>query len=202
MNERRDDTGGKVGRPRCAETDERILDATLQQLANVGYARMSVDAIAEAAQTTKPTIYRRWPSKEALAVAALAHLQADRQPQPTGSTRADLIALLRDFRKKLLRPNGMSMIGTLLVEEQHTPQLLALFREKIVTPRREGLASILTAAKARREIASDADVDTAVNMLVGSFYARYLTGEAIPKDWPERVVNVVLVGLQDDGNAK
>lgn len=195
MNERQNDAGGKLGRPRCVETDDRILDATLRQLADLGYARMSVDAIAETAGTTKPTIYRRWPSKEALAIAALAHLQAEDQPQPTGSTQADLIALLRDFRKKLLRPNGMSMIGTMLAEEQHTPQLLKLFREKIVTPRREGLMAILMAAKTRREIAADADVDAAVNMLVGSFYARYLTGEAISKDWPERVVNIVMKGL-------
>lgn len=202
MIERHDDNGGRAGRPRCAETDDRILDATLRQLADMGYARMSVDAIAEAAGTTKPTIYRRWPSKEALAVAALAHLQAEDQPQPTGSTKADLIALLRDFRKKLLRPNGMSMIGTLLAEEQHTPQLLALFREKIVTPRRKGLMSILLAAKARREIAADADVDAAVNMLVGSFYARYLTGEAIARDWPERVVSILVAGLTDTGSGE
>lgn len=197
MSVRQDDAGGKAGRPRCAAIQERILKATLRQLADLGYARMSVDAIAEEAETTKPTIYRRWPSKETLAIAALAHLQAERQPEPTGSTESDLIALLRDFQKKLLRPNGMSMIGTLLAEEQHTPELLHLFREKIVTPRREGLVSILKSAQDRREIASDADVDAAVNMLVGSFYARYLTGESIPKNWPERVVSIVLNGLKE-----
>jgi AcrR family transcriptional regulator len=155
---------------------------------------MSLDAIAAAAETTKPAIYRRWPSKEELAVAALARLQADRQPQPTGATRADLIALLQDFRTKLLRPNGLAMIGAVLAEERTLPQLLALFRAKIVAPRRAGLKAILAAAQARRELPATADLDAAVNLLVGSFYARYLAGDGIPKDWPERVVDTLLGG--------
>ena len=83
------------------------------------------------------------PAREELAVAALARFQAQEQPEPIGSTEADLVAVLGDFRKKLLRPNGMAMIGTLLAEEPHTPKLLALFREKIVAPRRDGLLAIL-----------------------------------------------------------
>jgi len=187
-----DESERKVGRPRCPGTDERILKATLKQLADVGYARMSVDTVAALAGTTKPTIYRRWPSKEELAIAAIAHLQADQQPKPTGSTRDDLIALLLDFRKKLLRPNGLAMIGTLLAEERHTPRLLGLFREKIVAARRAGVLAILRAAQERRDLAPDADLEAAVNMLVGSFYACYLAASRIPGDWPERVVDTLL----------
>jgi AcrR family transcriptional regulator len=186
---------GRAGRPRCAETDRRILQATLRQLGEGGYSRMSIDAVAAEAGTTKPTVYRRWPGKEALAVAALAHLQAQGQPEPTGCTRADLVALLRDFRTKLLRPNGLAMIGTLLVEERHTPGLLQLFRERIVRPRRQGLLTILRQARERNELRDDADLEAAVNLLVGSFYARYLTGEGVPHDWPERVVATVLAGI-------
>jgi AcrR family transcriptional regulator len=192
-----ENTGRPQGRPRCPATDERILKATLRQLAEEGYSRMSLDAIAAEAETTKPTIYRRWPGKAALAIAALAHLQTYEQPVPTGSTADDLIALLRDFRKKLLRPNGMAMIGTLLVEERHTPELLALFREKIVAPRRQGLLTLLRLAQEREELAKGADLEAAVNLLVGSFYARYLTGDSIPQDWPERVVTTLLRGLQE-----
>jgi len=184
------------GRPRCPETDERILKVTLRQLAEEGYSRMSIDAIAVAAGTTKPTVYRRWPGKEALAIAALEHLQTTEQPEPTGSTEDDLSALLRDFRKKLLRPNGMAMIGTLLVEERHTPGLLEMFRERIVAPRRQGLLAILRRAREHDELRKDADLDVAVNLLVGSFYACYLTGDGIPNDWPERVVRTVLQGLR------
>jgi AcrR family transcriptional regulator len=192
----REQPGKPPGRPRCSETDERILQATLRRLAEEGYSRMSLDAIAAEAGTTKPTIYRRWPGKEALAVAALEQLQSHQQPVPTGATREDLVALLRDFRAKLLRPNGMAMIGTLLVEERHTPELLRLFRERIVGPRRRGLLALLCQARQRGELRAGADLEAAVGLLVGSFYAQYLTGDGIPKDWPERVVEVVLEGLR------
>jgi AcrR family transcriptional regulator len=173
-----------------------VLKATLRQLAAGGYARMSVDAVAAEAGTTKPTIYRRWPGKEALAVAALEHLQTQRQPIPSGSAEEDLIALLRDFRRKLLRPNGMAMIGTLLVEERHTPELLRLFRQRIVSPRRQGLLAVLRQAQERHELHEEADLDAAVNLLVGSFYARYLTGAGIPDNWPDRVVKTLLRALR------
>lgn len=196
MKKRIHETKRPLGRPRSTKTDEAILATTLRHLSEHGYARMSIDAIAADAKTTKPTIYRRWSGKEELAIAALAQFQAQEQPKPTGSTEDDLKTLLRDFQKKLLRPNGMAMIGTLLAEEQHTPKLIALFREKIVTPRREGLLAILKSAQVRGELNADADLEAAVNLLVGSFYARYLSGEGIPHDWPGRVVTLVLRGLQ------
>jgi AcrR family transcriptional regulator len=184
-----------VGRPRGAGTDERILEATLRQLAAEGYARMSLDAVAAEAGTTRPTIYRRWPTKAGLAVAALSRLQLRELPARTGSTFDDLCAVLGDFRAKLLRPNGMAMIGTLLVEERHTPELIARFREHIVRPRRRMLRDILEEARGRGELRAEADAEAAVNLLVGSFYARYLTGAGIPADWPCRVVRTVLDGI-------
>jgi AcrR family transcriptional regulator len=199
MKKRTHETKMPLGRPRSKETDEAILATTLRHLSEHGYARMSIDAIAADANTTKPTVYRRWSGKEELAIAALAHFQAQEQPKPTGSTEDDLKTLLRDFQKKLLRPNGMAMIGTLLAEEKHTPKLIGLFREKIVTPRREELLAILKTAQVRGELDADADMEAAVNLLVGSFYARYLSGEGIPQDWPGRVVTLVLRGLKQKG---
>jgi AcrR family transcriptional regulator len=197
MNKRRDgECANRVGRPRCPGTDEAILRAALRQLATGGYARLSVEAVAAEAGTTKPTLYRRWPSKADLAMAALAHLQSQEQPEPTGSTEADLRAALRDFGRKLQRPNGMAMIGTLLVEERHTPELLALFRERVVRPRRGALLRILERARDRGELRAGADLAAAVNMLVGAFYARYLTGEGIPDDWADRGVSTILAGIR------
>jgi AcrR family transcriptional regulator len=187
--------GGKPGRPRCPGTDKAILDATQRQLAAVGYTRMSIDAIAAEAGTTKPTVYRRWPTKEALAVAALARLQRADSPGRVGDTRADLLAMLGDFQTKLLRPNGMAMIGNVLAEEAHVPELIRRFREQIVHPRRAALRAILQDALGRGELAHGADLEAAVNLLIGSFYALYLTGTDIPTDWPERVTETVLLGL-------
>jgi AcrR family transcriptional regulator len=166
-------------------------------MAREGYARMSVDAVAAEAGVSKPTLYLRYPSKAALATAALAHVREQTAPQETGDTRADLVALLRHFRVGVDRPFGMAMIGTVLAEEHHTPELFAEFRKRLVEPRRRMLRGVLERAQLRGEFAGDADLETAVNMLVGSYYAAYLATTPIPRDWPERAVDLVLDGLMD-----
>jgi hypothetical protein len=94
------------------------------------------------------------------------------------------------------------MIGTLLVEERRTPGLIALFRERIVRPRRAMLRAALEAGRNRGEVRADADIEAAVNMLVGSLYARYLSGEPIPADWARRVAATALAGVASDGAAR
>ena len=180
-------TKKRRGRPRDPELDERILDTALALLARDGYRRMSVDAVAAEAGVTKPTIYRRWPSKAELATAALTRLQqSEASVAEDASTLERLIGVLSNFRKSLLRPNGPAMIGTILAEEKHTPELVALFRQRLVGGRRRQLRAILDEARERGEIRDDADLDATVNMLVGSFYARYLARGAVPRAGPER----------------
>lgn len=183
------------GRPREPETDARILDAAFRLMAQGGYVRMSMDAVAAEAGVTKPTIYRRWPSKIELAMAALrAYCDASR-PLVVENTRADLIAELDHFRRALSRPYGMSLYGTVLAEEHETPELLAAFRESLVVPRRRALRAILDAAQARDELRPDVDGALAVNMLVGAFYAQYAAGNPFAADWSATLVDTLLRGL-------
>jgi AcrR family transcriptional regulator len=183
------------GRPRSEATDQAILEAALALMAREGYARMSVDAVAAEASVSKPTLYLRYPSKAALATAAVAHVREQTAPKETGDTRADLVAQLRHFRAGVERPYGMAMIGTVLAEEHHTPELLERFRDQVVEPRRRMLRLILERARARGELTANADLETAVNALVGSYYASYLAGGRVRRDWPERTVELVLNGL-------
>lgn len=183
------------GRPREPNLDQRILDTAMRLMGQSGYARMSVDAVAAEAGVTKPTIYLRYPSKAALATAALAAHRERDAPRPTGDTCADLVAILRHFKAGVERPYGMNMLGTVLAEEHETPGLLALYREQVVAPRRRMLRDVLDAARGRGELAPDVDSEDAANALVGSYYARYLTGSPVPDDWPERTVGLVLHGI-------
>lgn len=183
------------GRPRGPETDRKILDATLRLLARSGYARMSVDAVAREAGVTKPTLYLRYPSKAALATAALAAARDRSIPEERGDTRADLVAHLRHFRAGLGRPFGMAMLGTVLAEAHETPELLAEYRENLVRPRRRMIRAVLERAAARGELRPDADLDLAVNLLVGAYYAHYLTGAPFPEGWEERAVGAALDGI-------
>ena len=191
---------GRRGRPRSEATDRAILEAALALMAREGYARMSVDAVAAEASVSKPTLYLRYPSKAALATAALEHVREETAPPETGDTRADLIALLRHFRAGVERPYGMAMVGTVLAEEHHTPELFVQFRRRLVEPRRQMLRAVLERARAQGELSPDADLEMAVNALVGSYYAGHLAGGRVPRDWPERVVRLVLGGLRDDKN--
>ena len=183
------------GRPRDAETEQRILDVALRMLREDGYNRMSVDAVAIEAKVSKPTIYRRWASKEDLATAAVRTLQLIEPAVHTGASKRDLILTLENFSRSLLRPNGMSLIGTVLAEESHTPELIRLFRERIVAPRRRMLRAILDRAKANGELRPGVDLDCAVNMMVGAFYARYLVDSSVPSSFPRELVGILWRGI-------
>lgn len=153
-----------------------------------GYARLSMDAVATEAGTTKAAIYRRHASKAELATAALAFLRDQRPPPESTDPRADLVEELRRFRLGIERPQGMAMLGTVLAEEEHVPELVAAFRHDLVLPRRERLRGILDRGRLRAGL----DQETAINMAIGSYYAEYLAQGRPAKDWAERVADTLL----------
>ncbi len=187
----------KRGRPRSTAIDEAILRAAFALMARHGYARMSVDAIAAEAGVTKPSIYLRFPGGKAeVATMALASARDRRTVPETGDTREDLIRHLQYFRGGVSRPFGMSMIGTVLAEAHDTPTLLMYFRKHVVDPRRAMLRRVLEGARDRGELKPGADIATAVNLLIGAYYAQYLAGAPFAEDWAGRVVDTTLMGLR------
>lgn len=191
-----DATKRAPGRPRDAATGRRILEVALRQLADLGYSRMSLDGIAAEAGVSKPTMYRRWTNKADLATAALRTIQIAEPPVHTGSTAGDLAGILENFSRSLLRPNGMSLIGTVLAEESHTPELLRYFRERLVVPRRKMLRTVLERARAAGELRPGVKLDTVTSCLVGAFYARYLAGSHVPPGFARELVNIVWSGIE------
>jgi AcrR family transcriptional regulator len=172
--------------------DEAILDAARRELARVGYARMSLDAVARRAGTTKPSVYARFSSKAVLTMAAIESLRRRTPRQPSGDVRADLIEELSVFRTGALRVNGMTLVGAVLVEQHENPDFLAQFRRHVVEPRRQNLRAILVAGRDSRQLDQDADVELAITMLIGSLYAAYIAGAPTRRDWAERVVDAWL----------
>jgi hypothetical protein len=90
----------------------------------------------------------------------------------------------------------MSLIGTVLAEEAHTPELLALFRERLVSARRQTLRTILEKANSRNELRSGIRLNTVANLLVGAFYAHYLADPRIPASFPAELVAIVWRGIK------
>jgi len=183
------------GRPRSERADKAILEAALELMSEQGYSRMSMDSVAARAGVTKPTVYLRYKGKADLATAALAAATPGELPAETGDLHADLIAHMRHLRRGLERSAGLAMVGNVLAEERHTPDLLDRFRERVLGPRRDELRAMLERAQERGEVARGANLDAALNMLMGAYYAQYLAGQPFGTRWPEAEVDVVLAGL-------
>lgn len=181
------------GRPRDADIDRRVLAATRHQLAQRGYDALSVAAVAAAAETTRQAVYRRWPTKADLATAAVADLSRAEERTPTDDPEADLVRELEAFRAGISRPDGLSMVGTML-QASTDPELVRYFRERIVSPRRTRLRAILERAVADRPT-DPADLDVAVSTLTGSWYAHALAGDPPPADWATRLARHTLTAL-------
>ncbi|HEX8519930.1 MAG TPA: TetR/AcrR family transcriptional regulator [Pseudonocardia sp.] len=178
-------------RGRDSALSERILAAARDLLAEHGYQGLSIDAVARAAGTTRPSVYLRFRNKEDLATSAVAGMQVD-EPRPvTDDIRADLVAELRHFQVSVTRPHGMSLVGTVLAEEHLTPGLIARFRERLALPRRHRFGRVLERGIRTGALRSELDVEAVTGMLVGSLYAHHLAFGNVPPDWPERVVDAL-----------
>ncbi|MCY7303945.1 MAG: TetR/AcrR family transcriptional regulator [Thermoleophilia bacterium] len=183
-----------LGRPRDPEIDERVMAVARRHLAQHGYDGMSLTAIAGEAGTTRQALYRRWPTKADLATAAVAAMSRTAEQAPTEDMFADLVRELDAFRRGIGRPDGVSMVGTMLVTSTD-PEIVTFYRERIVAPRRAALREILERARDHGLLSSDADIDAALGMFPGSWYARSLQGVPPLPRWAERTAAVIWRGL-------
>jgi AcrR family transcriptional regulator len=141
------------GRPRDPRRREAILAAAVALVAEVGYDRMTVDALAARAGVSKPTIYRRWPGGKAeIIVDAIRSKRADfALPPDTGSLRGDLIAYIKGVSSGF----DPHVAAGLIMQLQSSPELEQLFREEVVCDEQERFESLLERAAARGEIVGE-----------------------------------------------
>jgi len=171
-----------------------VLAAAASHLACAGYEAMSVSAVAEEAGTTRQAVYRRWPTKADLATAAIASLAREDRPVPSDDPFADLVAELESFRRGISRPDGLSMVGTMLVESTE-PELVELYRSRIVLPRREAIRRILVRARDAGLLDAESDLEVAVVAVTGGWYARALAEDRPLRGWALRTASFVWRGL-------
>lgn len=139
------------GRPRDASRDPVILDAVLELVAEVGYDRVSMDAVAARARASKATIYRRWPSKGAL-VAAAVRCRAAMEPLEVdeGSLRADLLVAVRILAENLVRQDLGLMTGVFAAMRTDA-ELASALRCDMFTDKASVTAPVFRRAAARGE---------------------------------------------------
>jgi AcrR family transcriptional regulator len=186
------------GRPRSARSHEAIVRAALELLVEVGFERLTMEQVQRRAGVGKATIYRRWTSKSELVKEAIQFFSAELPVPDTGSLAGDYavvtdaaLAIARDRNAALLMPR-------LLVEVSHDAELHTLFSAALVEPRRAVVRTVLEHARARGEVRADADLELAIDMLVGPIIYRFLIdgGDLRPAaERAPRVLEALLAGL-------
>ncbi len=180
----------RSGRPRDTAIDAAVLTVALRQLAESGLSGLSVAAVAEEAGTTRPAVYRRWPTKLDLAVAAVASMAEAAPPSPTDNPYADLVDEIAHFRRCISDAGALALAGVIL-QDGVDPLLRRQYRDQLVLPRRLRLRSCLQRGVDQGQLSRDADLDVAVTMPTGSWYAYALSEDPAPGDWAPRVATLI-----------
>jgi AcrR family transcriptional regulator len=182
-----------VGRPRSVECDHAILDAALSEYATRGLDGLSVDAVAARAGVSKATIYRRYPSKVELVIAAASTLADEVAHKPdTGAIVEDLAANLRNLAKMLADPVLGAAVRQMVVDAPHNDDLARMHRD-FVEERRTGTRAQLRRAIERGELRAGFDLDFALDEFVGPVFYRYvMLGDEIDHDYVDQVVEAFM----------
>jgi AcrR family transcriptional regulator len=167
----------RAGRPRDEDRTRAILDATVQELVDAGYAAMTVDAVAARSGTSKATIYRRWSTKaELVAEAVETHAFAELPIEDTGDVRADLLRYLTALERALSGLDG-DLLVALTIEKLRNPDLAAAFTDNFVTARRTRLLQLLRNAVARGDLRPDTDVELLADVGPALFHHAVVKGQ-------------------------
>jgi AcrR family transcriptional regulator len=170
------DRSGQPGRPRSQEAEDAILEATMLILAEEGYGGLTTAKIAARARASKSTIYRRWPSKEHLVLAAI-----DRSPpleaRDSGNLAADLLDVVRQFMRLLRETPLGGALGALAAERAHNASLAAAF-DPWMARRRQPTRQILEQAVARGALPAGLDIELAMDLIWGPLLLRLVFPQA------------------------
>ena len=186
----------ELGRPRDRRIDDAVLDATVALLGEVGYAALSVDAIAKQAGTSKPAIYRRWPSKAHLVheAAFAARIAADLPD--TGSLAGDVRAMVRGTVAVLSTPAARAALPGLLGEMTADATLHSVLLDRFADALGPGLHARLDAATARGELRADVTATDLTEVITGIALLAALTRSTAPDDdWIDRNTTLILKGI-------
>ena len=157
----------RLGRPRDARVDVAVMDATRALLAERGFAATTVEAIASRAGVGKATIYRRWPTREALLLAVTTADIPKIQAPDTGDLRRDLLLVFTQLAEQLRTGVPASYIGDLIGESTRNPAMREDF-DALVELRRSLCAAMIAQAKKRGDLRKGVDPDMVLDLISGA----------------------------------
>ncbi|ARF55570.1 TetR/AcrR family transcriptional regulator [Streptomyces gilvosporeus] len=150
-----------------------IRAAVFEELATVGFARMSIEGIARRAGVGKTAVYRRWRSKLHLVLDVVSAVAVAGLPSPdTGSLRGDVRLLLEVAARALRHPMASQIIPDLLAEAARSPELAEALRTALHDSQQSMAAAMVERAVERGEIPAGVDGKLALDLLTGPLYWR------------------------------
>ena len=185
-----------IGRPRDERADRAILAAALELIAEQGVRDLRMDDVAEQAGVGKATIYRRYRSKDELVTAAIAGLVSEITVPDTGSTRADLLALMRRAVEVYSGSVEAGVMPSLVDAMSRDADLAHMDRDDFLARRRAALRTVLERGTDRGDLRADLDHELALDVLGGPlFYRLLITGGPIDQRLADGVVELILRGF-------
>ena len=173
-----------------------IFEATLAELAEVGYSELSTARVASRAKVSKASLYRRWPNRAALVVDAMHHARLHHiEPPDTGSVREDLLGYLRAIADLLNGADGETT-RALMVQSVRDPELMSVVRSRFIDPGIATVLDVLRRGAVRGEVRPNALTHRIASVGPGLLRQQYMFyGAPIPDEVVRELVDNVLMPL-------
>lgn len=180
-------------KPRWTKREAELLAVTLRHLQEHGYERLTVESVATDARASKATLYRRWPSKERLVLAAFIEgTNCSDVPPQTGSLRGDLLHIGNEICRQ--SSEHASTMRAVLMELDRSPELGEAFETEFLVQRRKVYDEVLAAAVDRGEIDAEVITTELNDLLAGYLVFRFLMpGKSPTEDTVVALVDGVLL---------
>ncbi len=187
-------TDPAVSRPRVeGDREQEILDATVEVLGDVGYDRLTMDAVATRAKASKATLYRRWNGKVSLVIDALLSVKGPPALPDTGTLRGDLIASFCGMGG-LTDDRSVATFASVITAISRDQDFAAAFRREVVGPKSQVARTVFERARDRGELAPGVDIDLLAPALAGIVLHRmYLMGELPDEALITRVIDQIIL---------
>lgn len=186
-----------LGRPRNQLIDDAVLTATVELIGEIPYAELSVDAIARRARTSKPAIYRRWPSKAHLVHEAVFPIGESTEIPSTGSLPDDIREMVRRVAGVLSAPPARAALPGLIGEMAADPTLHTALLTRFGDIITRGLGDFLAGAADRGEIRPEVTADELAEAVAGIALVSLLArGTALDDGWMDRAATLILRGIR------
>ena len=179
------------------EVTDAIQAAFFEELAEVGYGRLSIDAVAKRAGVGKAAIYRRWRSKLDITVALTSAVAVAAIDVPdTGSLRGDIRQYLENASQALTHPLARHIIPDLLAEASRNPALADALVPTLRTPRRAKAAVLFRRAIKRGELPADSDIELCMDIMGGPLYWRLsVVSTPTSDDYLDRLTDKIMAAV-------